>query len=120
MPKIFYMVRKFDESHISGTGNVLSGVIFDSGQVVVQWHSQTNVNSLGVYKNYYDFYFIHCKSHPTNDTEMVFERNYGVGVATPNHKCNFCGNAFSEHPKDVKESRYIRICSGDLVRLCDD
>ncbi len=36
-PRLFTLFRHVDESGISGTGRVLDGVIFHTGQVVVCW-----------------------------------------------------------------------------------
>ena len=66
--KIFSMVRNTDSTGISGTGRVLDGVIFDSGVTVVEWHGKSHVQSLGVYKTFEEFKFIHIDSHPENDT----------------------------------------------------
>lgn len=118
--KIFEMIRGNDESHISGTGSVLSGVIFDSGDVVVSWHSATKVNSLGIYKNFFEFYFIHCESHPTNNTILRFlEGRTELPVEYASKKCDFCGNILNVHPKDVQGSKTneVRTCEGRLVKI---
>ncbi len=67
--KTFKMIRVHDESGVSGTGHVLDGVVFHTGQVVVCWRS--NPCSVAVYNNWEDFEFIHINSHPTNDTEII-------------------------------------------------
>lgn len=118
--KIFEMIRGNDESHISGTGSVLSGVIFDSGDVVVSWHSATKINSLGIYKNLFEFYFIHCESHPTNNTILRFLEDCAESpIEYPDKKCEFCGNTLRVHPKDVQGSKTskVRTCEGRLVTL---
>ena len=73
--RIFTMRRKSDESHVSGTGRILDGVLFHNGQVVVCWRTDIEGakhghTSLGVYETWEAFEFIHIKSHPTNDTEV--------------------------------------------------
>jgi hypothetical protein len=39
-PRLFTMIRKNDESHVSGTGRVLDGVVFHNGKVVICWRSE--------------------------------------------------------------------------------
>lgn len=76
-PRLFTVVRNFDQSGISGTGRVLDGVIFHNGQVVTCWRSDVNeVNlgftSLGVYPSWEAFLRIHVEPHPENQTEIKF------------------------------------------------
>jgi hypothetical protein len=46
----FYFRRDEDESGVSGTGIVVTGVEFPSGQVVIEW-SASPVKSITVYPN---------------------------------------------------------------------
>jgi len=74
-PRMFTMWRKTDESHVSGTGRVLDGILFHSGQVVVCWRTDVDAarhghTSLGIYPSWEAFEFIHITSHPTNDTRI--------------------------------------------------
>jgi hypothetical protein len=73
-PKLFTMIRKHDESHISGTGRVLDGVVFHNGKVAICWRTEDNhgYSSLGIYDSFEAFKFIHIDSHPTNETEIVW------------------------------------------------
>lgn len=65
------MIRHFDETGVSGTGVVLEGCIFDSGQVVVHWFGGTaGCSSIGIYNSYDDFLNIHVRSHPSNKTQI--------------------------------------------------
>lgn len=117
--RTFIMHRGNDESNISGVGAVLSGCILPSGSVVVEWHSKTQVNSLGIYKNYFEFYFIHCASHPNNNTQIVFKEEEHV-IRENIAICRFCKNSYKEHPKDLQadtETKLRRSCSGNLVEL---
>ena len=77
MPRLFTMHRKQDESGVSGSGRVLDGVLFHTGQVVICWRtdveaSQHGHSSLGIYPSWESFKFIHVDSHPKNETEIVF------------------------------------------------
>ena len=73
-PKLFTMIRKFDESHVSGTGRVLDGVVFPNGKVVICWRKNEKGGhpSLGIYDSFEAFQFIHIDSHPTNETEIIW------------------------------------------------
>jgi len=120
--KTFEVTRNHDESGISGTGHILSGVIFTaSGKVVVSWESKSGVNSMGIYDSYYDFYHIHIASHPTNKTVITFNEKENPVRREKRQKCRHCNNLYSQHPKDVQWStdKYRRSCSGNLVELKD-
>jgi hypothetical protein len=73
-PKLFTMIRKNDESHVSGTGRVLDGVVFSNGKVVIYWRTEEKGghSSLGIYDSFEAFKFIHIDSHPTNETEIIW------------------------------------------------
>lgn len=79
-PKLFTLVRKIDQSGISGTGRVLDGVIFHTGQVVTCWRTDLNVNdkgidaysTMGIYPSYEAFLHVHVKPHPEGANEIVF------------------------------------------------
>jgi hypothetical protein len=73
-PRLFTMIRKHDESHISGTGRVLDGAVFHNGKVVICWRTEERhgYSSLGIYDSFEAFKFIHIDSHPTNETEIVW------------------------------------------------
>lgn len=55
--KEFYLLRKEDETGISGTGIVARGVIFPSGKAVLEW--QTFHTSMAIYSNVSDVEAIH-------------------------------------------------------------
>ena len=79
-PKLFSLIRRIDQSGISGTGRVLDGVIFHTGQVVTCWRSDLNVkdksidaySTLGIYPSYEAFLHVHVKPHPEGANEVVF------------------------------------------------
>lgn len=70
--KTFKMIRKQDETGVSGTGHVLSGVVFENGKVAVTWYGRSLVtaSSVAVYDTFDDFKAIHITSHPANNTEV--------------------------------------------------
>jgi hypothetical protein len=73
-PKLFTMIRKNDESHVSGTGRVLDGTVFHNGKVVICWRTEGNdgYSSLGIYDSFDAFKFVHIDSHPGNETEIMW------------------------------------------------
>lgn len=48
--KRFYLQRNEDESGVSGTGIVVTGVEFPSGQIAIEW-SASPVKSVTIYPN---------------------------------------------------------------------
>ncbi len=48
-PQTFHLERLVDVSGVSGTGIVAHGVIFDSGQVAMEWLTETS--SIAVYRS---------------------------------------------------------------------
>ncbi|SFQ82196.1 hypothetical protein [Hymenobacter arizonensis] len=83
-PRLFTLIRHADETGISGTGRVLDGTIFHTGQVVVCWRSDLRTDkpgfsSLVIYNSWEAFLAIHVEPHPVEQTEIVFgtERQFG-------------------------------------------
>lgn len=115
------MVRNNDESGISGTGVVLEGSIFSNGRVITYWLGR-DFNSFGMHDHFYAFYFIHVASHPTNDTELVFDGDSKPVKRERRKLCRHCKFPFESHPKDKQseESGYRRSCSGNLVELVNE
>ncbi len=76
-PTLFTVIRQHDASGVSGTGRVLDGVIFHTGQVVVCWRADVRddgrgYSSLGVYPSWRAFKHVHIDSHPENRTQVIF------------------------------------------------
>lgn len=77
LPAIFTMIRQQDETGISGTGRVLDGTVFHTGQVVVCWRSdlrpeKPGFSSLVIYDSWEAFLAIHVEPHPVTQTKIVF------------------------------------------------
>ncbi len=77
-PKLFALIRHEDESGISGTGYVLDGVIFHTGQVVICWRSDQNqklegYSSIAIYPSWEAFLYVHVHPHPIDATEIRFD-----------------------------------------------
>jgi len=76
-PRMFTMIRRFDTTGVSGTGRVLDGVIFHTGQVVVSWRSDLDESTPGyssicIYPSWEAFKHVHIDPHPENQTEILF------------------------------------------------
>jgi hypothetical protein len=76
-PRLFTLIREQDESGVSGTGRVLDGVIFHTGQVVICWRSDINekepgYSSLAIYESWDAFIQVHVHPHPGNNTQIRF------------------------------------------------
>ncbi len=76
-PKMFTMIRRRNASGVSGSGRVLDGVIFHTGQVVVCWRSDLQqpapgYSSIAIYPSWEAFKHVHIDSHPEDEAEVVF------------------------------------------------
>lgn len=66
--KVFHMIRNNDESGISGTGHVVTGVVYPDQSTVVRWNTKTP--SINFYKTFDHFKKTHIDAHPDNKTEL--------------------------------------------------
>ena len=71
-PRAFRMIRRFDVTGVSGTGQVLEGVVFADGQTVVRWCVADKPRSTELFASFADSRLIHIDSHPGNATEVVW------------------------------------------------
>lgn len=69
--RTFKLIRRFDQSGVSGIGHVLDGVVFENGKTVVSWRSKHP--TVTMYDSFLDFWEVHCGSHPQNKSEVTFE-----------------------------------------------
>ncbi|MBZ9749738.1 hypothetical protein K7W42_02545 [Deinococcus sp. HMF7604] len=69
-PQRFALIRQADATGVSGTGHVLDGVIFHTGQVVVCWRSA--FGSITIFENWEAFIGVHLQAHPENRASLVF------------------------------------------------
>lgn len=69
-PRRFTILREHDATGISGTGRVLDGVIFHTGQVVVCWRSTHE--SITVFKDWTAFEGVHLNAHPENRAQVIY------------------------------------------------
>jgi len=80
-PRLFTIIRHKDSTGLSGTGRIIDGVIFHTGQVVICWRSDLNqpntgFSSMTIYPSWEAFEHIHIKPHPENQTEVLFAQNW--------------------------------------------
>ena len=66
----FQLVRRNDESGVSGTGTVLDGVVFCNGRVAAIWRG--GVQSLSLFRSMEEFEAIHVSSHKSNGSVIVW------------------------------------------------
>lgn len=67
LPAAFEMIRKADQTGVSGTGKVGEGFIASDGKVTFHWLTGV-ARSVVFYDNFEDFLQIHVKPHPANET----------------------------------------------------
>lgn len=77
-PRLFTLIRHDDESGVSGTGRVLDGVIFHTGQVVICWRSDLRMptpgySSMTIYPSWEAFLHVHVNPHAESAHEVRFE-----------------------------------------------
>jgi hypothetical protein len=76
-PRTFTLIRRVDESGVSGTGRILDGVIFHTGQVVVCWRTDLSTeepgfSSIAIYPSWVAFLHVHIAPHAPGNAEIVF------------------------------------------------
>lgn len=75
--RTFSVMREVDSTGVSGTGRVLDGVIFHTGQVVICWHSDHS--SVAIFTDWNAFENVHIRAHPENKTKVVFSDGHQAG-----------------------------------------
>jgi len=68
----FTVCRQSDESGISGTGVVIEGVQYATGQVVLHWLTPVPRGSIAIFESLSDFKKVHVNSHPSNKTIITW------------------------------------------------
>ena len=69
----FVVERPCDVTGVSGTGVVIEGIAFATGQTIIHWLTPAPKGSLSIFEGFDDFVLIHIKPHPENKTRIVFE-----------------------------------------------
>jgi len=76
--RTFTVYRQEDETGVSGTGVVIEGVIFATGECVVHWLTPPPSGSLAIWSSFDAFVRIHIKPHPGNKTIITFGDGGGI------------------------------------------
>jgi hypothetical protein len=76
-PQLFTLLRHFDETGVSGTGRIIDGIIFHTGQVVICWRSDMRLqnpgySSIAIYPSWEAFLEIHVHPHGPDSAEIRF------------------------------------------------
>ena len=66
--EVFHMIRNKDESGISGTGHVATGIVYPDQSTVLRWNTESP--TITVFDSFKAFKKIHMDNHPTNETEI--------------------------------------------------
>ena len=61
-----------DESGVSGTGVVIEGVQYATGQVVLHWLTPVPKGSISIFESLSDFKKVHVNPHPDNKTIITW------------------------------------------------
>lgn len=67
-PQVFAVIRNADETGISGTGVVIDGIVFPSGECVTRWRGATPC--ISIWESFEAFKSVHIDAHPDNKTEV--------------------------------------------------
>lgn len=68
-PKGFVVNRSKDRKHISGSGFVIHGVVFENGKTVICWQS---TGCIAVFDSYQLFESIHLRGSVHDDCEVLW------------------------------------------------
>ena len=68
----FTICRQGDESGVSGTGVVIEGVQYATGQVVLHWLTPFPKGSIAIFESIEDFKRVHVNPHPSNKTIITW------------------------------------------------
>ncbi len=68
----FSVCRQSDESGVSGTGVIIEGVQYATGQVVLHWRTPFPKGSIAIFESIEDFKRVHIDPHPSNKTIITW------------------------------------------------
>jgi len=68
----FTVCRQQDESGVSGTGVVIEGVQYATGQVVLHWLTPFPKGSISIFESLAEFKKVHINPHPDNKTIITW------------------------------------------------
>ena len=90
-PRLFTLIRKSDETGVSGTGRILDGTVHHNGKVVICWRSDVNSQTPGfsstcIYPSWKAFSHVHIAPHDEAAVEVVFGTEGDLEEALANRK----------------------------------
>ena len=68
----FTVCRQNDQTGVSGTGVVIEGVQYATGQVVLHWLPPVPRGSIAIFESLSDFKKVHVSPHPDNKTIITW------------------------------------------------
>ena len=68
----FTVCRQADESGVSGTGVIIEGVQYATGQVVLHWLTPFPKGSVAIFESLAEFKKVHVNPHPGNKTIITW------------------------------------------------
>jgi hypothetical protein len=120
-PRRFYMRRMVDQTGVSRTGRVLEGVLWQNGEVTVQWRPPHSTS--GFYHSLEEFNLIHVDCHPScNEIVWVDPPGFhcfacGAG-GNPSYFCAMCGSGSRDFIN--RDEKHCRKCGNGDVRETDN
>lgn len=114
-PRVFSMIRKADESGVSGTGHVLDGVVWPNGQLSICWCAGPltgDEQTPQAFKSLAAFKTIHIDQHPDNGTELIFHDGQ------PAPECYAPAAEVSQHADEHTEDstmKYLLLPKGVMI-----
>lgn len=122
--KVFDMQRVNDESGFSGTGLILSGIVFPDGKVVVRWNTETA--STTEFDSWEDFEAIHIGKHPGNETKIYFYKlnegdmmDFAKSVLEPGKKVIAEYREIEDNFARQLETIYLQKLAKNIAKLDD-
>ena len=112
-PRLFHIIRHGDESGVSGTGRVLDGILWANGQVTIQWRTDLDplkrgFSSMTIFDSFAAFESIHITSHPTNNTEIIWNDEERANLSSELEKTK-------QQLKDTRKK--LRECKAECDQL---
>ena len=94
-PRRFYLERLKDETGVSRTGRVLEGVLWQNGEVSVQWRPPHS--TFGFYHSMREFLIIHVDCHPSCNVVRWIDREgwHCFDCGASGMEGNFCARCGS-------------------------
>lgn len=120
-PRRFYMQRLKDETGVSRTGRVLEGVLWQNGEVTVQWRPPHSTS--GFYHSLAEFNLIHVDCHPSCNVIVWIDGPEfhcfacGAGGNT-GFFCAMCGSGSRDYIE--RDKKHCRKCGTEDVRELDN